>query len=521
MNSLDKDTPEKDDSKKDKGINEQDSSKSTISSKVEGENNDAITIGGNVSESNVKIIDKSVKVNVTGENLTANFLKIGRDATNSPVTIGDNNIVVNVNDSFDVQALAEYGRFFVIGLCFYHGLSVPNFSSVLDVTRKYLSQKIGKGNKINFPSRHPDVKTIEEFDSERLAVTIKFSLEEGVSVGNVLTNIVKRDYIPELFDYMNILDEVVKTQPHSWEIRWRSAVGLGEISELDVREAFYRLINAWAQDERTYVRVTVGYYFYYILSEDSSLPEGAQKFLLEMLEKWAAPKGFKDSNWRYKWTVAAICEKIGHLKNNQAQGLATKYLEQVAGINHIRIADAVVHALVDWSIKEKFAQVFDLLVHWAESGSAGDGKEDNPFEIRCIVALIAFSVIVETHYEILSEENNKQESIFPIDVLRHIWEKRNKKENLWNGIVSIGVRYFDFKMGHYFFEMIEKWTEIVKDTDFLTQFVSDWLKEIYNIKRPKHLENRLKNVWSKSKNKTLVSISKMTQEKLRAAYIGE
>ncbi len=523
MNPLDKDRLEKDnenlekpqvdDSKKEKDV-EEEVSKGGASVKVDGKDNSTIGVGGDFINSFIDMAKKE-EHHYNVEKLNAPNLSAG-SLSNSNAVIGNGNIVINVNDNLDSQALAEYGRFFVIGLCFYHGLSVPDFLSVLDATKKYLSQKIGKGNKINFPSRHPDVKTLEEFDSERLSVTIKFLLEDGVSVGDIFTKVVKKDYVPELFNYATILSEIVETQPNNWEMRWRSAVGLGQISELDVRYVFNKLINVWAQDERAFVRATVGYYFYYILSGDAALPEGAQKFLLEMLEKWATPKDFKESKWKYKWTVAAICEKIAHLKNEQAQILANKYLELVAGINHVRVADSVVHALVDWSIKQKFPQVFRLLVSWAESGSAGDKDEDNPYEIRCIVALVAFSAIVEVNYDLLNDKDNQREFIFPVDVLRTIWENQSDKENFWLGMVSIGVRYFDFKMGHYFFDMLESWTEIVSDKEFLADFVSSWLKAIYFDAHSKtHLENRLKNVWAKSKNKTLKSIAQLTQEKIK------
>ncbi len=510
------DNPQVDDSKtKEKDVKEEDLHKSGLNVKVDGKDNSTVGVGGNFINSVIDMTKKE-EYHYNAENFNAPNFNAG-NLSNSNAVIGNGNIVISVTDSLDSQALAEYGRFFVIGLCFYHGLSVSDFLSVLDVTKKYLSQKIGKGHKLNFPSRHPDVETHEEFDAERLSVTIKFKLKDGVSVGDIFTKVVKKEYVPELFNYTSILSETVETQPNNWELRWRSAVGLGQISELDVRYVFNKLINVWAQDERAFVRATVGYYFYYILSGDANLPDGAQKFLLEMLEKWATPKDFKENNWKYKWTVAAICEKIAHLKNEQAQMLANKYLEQVAGINHVRVADSVVHALVDWSIKQKFPQVFKLLVRWIESGSAGDDKkEENPFEIRCIVALVAFSVIVETNYELINDEGNKQENIFPVDVLKGVWEKRTKKENLWNGVVSIGIRYFDFKLGHYFFEMIENWTKIAPDKEFLVEFVSSWLKEIYlNVHSKTHLENRLKNVWAKSSNKTLKSIAQLAQEKIK------
>src|SRR5690606_7750088 len=156
------------------------------------------------------------------------------------------------------------------------------------------------------------IKTLEAYDSERMSVTISLDLGNDIKVGNVVDE-VKKEYAVELINYTSILNEIVKTQPYNWEIRWRSALCLGKITEIDVRYVLDNLINTWAQDERAYVRVTVGYYFYYILSGDADLPEGVQKFLLEKIEEWAN----KDSHWKYKWTVAVICEKIGHLENDQ------------------------------------------------------------------------------------------------------------------------------------------------------------------------------------------------------------
>lgn len=520
MNSTDKNDPEKsskeneepqnDDSKKEKKAKEKDSDKNTVSTKIEGKGHKIINIAGDAKESNVEI-HEHIHYHVSSENVDADR-KMKDDISQKK----RRKIPKSKNSKEEqwFEDLDEYGKYYILAVCFYYGLKVSDFREVLQRVKNSLSSEAKK----NFSYNHSDIDVIEKFDKERLAVTIKFSDDEKV---DRILKLIQERYSYLLFNFVPILKDIVETQPQNWELRWRTSIALGQISEIDTPYVYKNIVEQWAEDERAYVRVVVGYYFYYILSGAAFLPDGSRKYLLDNFERWASPKNFKDNLWKYKWTVAATAEKIGHLESDQAQTLANKYLEQVAGINHIRVADAVVHALVDWSIKQKFVDVFKLLVRWAESGSAGNSKEENPFEIRCIVALIGFSVITETHYEILSDENNKQENIYPVDVLRSIWEKRSKKENLWNGLISMGVRYFDFKMGNYFFEMIEGWTKLVTDADLLIQFVSDWLKEIYLIMRPKHLENRLKNVWSKSKNRTLVSIAQMTQEKIMNSSKGE
>ncbi|MBK9781262.1 MAG: hypothetical protein IPP55_14605 [Anaerolineales bacterium] len=506
MNSLDKnaaennkenETIQNDDSNKEKDFKEQDSDKSTISSKTEGENNKTYIIGrdGKVEE------HTHIHYHFNDEDR-----KMKDDVLQKKVRKTSKSKSSKEEQWF--EDLDEYGKYYILAVCFYYGLKASDFREVLQKVRNYLSPDAKK----TFSYSHSSIDIVEKYDENKLAVTVKLADDESV---DRILKIIQEKHSYLLFNFVPVLREVVETQPQNWDLRWRSAIALCHISEIDTPFVYKNIIEQWAKDARAYVRIGVGYYFYYILSGAAHIQEGSKKYLLDNLDKLASLKNFNKDFWEYKWTVAAASEKIGLLEDEVAGSLANKYLEQVAGINHIRVADAVVHALVDWSIKQKFPHVFNILVRWAESGSAGDGKEDNPFEIRCIVALIAFGVITETHYEILSDGNKRQESIFPVDILKNIWGKRTKKENLWNGIITIGVRYFDFKMGNYFFEMIENWTEIVSDTDFLIQFVSDWLKEIHIIKHPKHLENRLKNVWSKSKNKKLVSIAEMTHEKIK------
>lgn len=449
-------------------------------------------------------------------------INIEGNVSNSNLVIGDKNIVTESlgvaqadEDSFHKWffSLDEYGKYYAVAVSFYHGLRVADFLVIPPIIKNYLLKTGEIEKKKDAPSRHPLVDTIEVKDPDKRALIIKFPLEN--TAGEIL-ELVMLKYSQILFDFLLIINEVVEKNPENWELRWRSAVALGQISEIDAERVFNKVVTHWAVDDKAYVRATVGYYYYYVLNKDSSASEETRSYITGEFERWAKPNNFKDDLWKYKWTVAATCEKIGLLESEYTENLANKYLEQVAGINHVRVADSVIHALIDWSIKQKFPQAFKLLVHWAESGSAGDKNEDNPFEIRCIVALIAFSAVVEVNYDLLNNKDNKQDNIFPVDVLKSILEKQTKKENLWSGIVSIGVRYFDFKMGHYFFDMVENWAKIVPDKEFLIEFVSNWLKEIYfNLRSKTRLENRLKNVWVKSKNKTLVSIAQLTQEKIK------
>lgn len=427
---------------------------------------------------------------------------------------------VNINDNLPAWFLSldEYGKYYALAICFYYGLGLSDFFSVITIIKKHLLKTGVVEKTTSTPLRHPKIDTSEQFDTKRIAKTIKFS--NNNTAGEILA-LAKSEYSALLFSYIPILNEIAESHPNNWELRWRSAAALGQISELDVTYIYRTVINNWINHEKAYMRATVGYYYLYLLDPKNTLIVEAKDFLLKQLDWMSTSKDFTESHWRYKWTTAAICEKIGLLENEDAARLSKQYLEKVAGINHLRVADSVVHALVEWSVKEKFPDAFGLIVNWVEGGSAGSLNEDDPYQIRCIVGLLAFRAVVEINYEFLNEGQDKQDVVFPVDVLKVIWENRLNGKNLWNGAVAIGIRYFEFKnrnlqLGHYFFDMLESWTEIIPDKDFLVEFISAWLEDISHNPRSKtHLQNRLKNVWAKSKNKTLYKISQITLQKIK------
>lgn len=450
----------------------------------------------------------------------------GRDVVQNFYLYGSENLnlnslpnrIVNIDEDLPkwFSSLDEYGKFYALAVCFYQGVKSSDFLKIPPIIKSHLIKSGEIEKKKEAPSRNPSVKTMEVRDPDKHALVIKFPKD---STSGEILFLVMKNYASLLFSFIPVLNEIVQSSPENWELRWRSSVALGQISELDVDHILENVISKWVDDEKAYVRATVGYYYYYIFSlnkEDNPAFKEIWSYALKTFERWANPKNFDDKYWRYKWTTAAICEKVGLLEDAAAETFAKQYIEKIAGINHIRVADSVIHALVEWSIKQKFQQVFKLLVSWVESGSAGDQDENSPYKIRCIVALVAFNAIIEVNYDLFNDKDNEQESISPVDVLRIVWENRFGEENYWNGMVSIGVRNFNFRMSHYFFDMLESWTEIISDKEFLADFISSWLKDIYfNVRSKTYLENRLKNIWAKSKNKTLKSIAQLTQEKLK------
>jgi len=412
--------------------------------------------------------------------------------------------------------LDEYGKFYALAVCFYHGVKSSDFLKIPPIIKNHLV-KIGEiEKKKEAPSRHPLVETVEVKDPDKHVLVIKYPKD---SMSAEILSLVMQKYASLLFGFLPVLNDVVQSNPENWELRWRSAVALGRISELDTEHVLDNIISDWVDDEKAYVRATVGYYYYYLFSlskENPSVFAEIWPHALKAFDRWARPDNFNDKYWRYKWTSAAICEKVGLLEDGEAEKFAMQHIEKIAGIDHVRIADAVVHMLIEWSVKEKFPQVLDILIGWAESGSAGSQNDDNPYEIRCFVALFAFSGIIEINYDLLNDEE-KQENITPVNVFKVIQDNQSNGVNLWNGLISIGIRYFEFGMGNYLFDMIEMWADSIKDETLFITFVSGWFAEIYfNIKSRVHIENRMK-WWLKSSNKKLKSTADLTLRKIGKA----
>jgi len=351
------------------------------------------------------------------------------------------------------------------------------------------------------------IKVIEIYDSDKGARVYKFG---KVGDSEMLLNLIRERYSRLLFKFVPIIKKVIDENPSNPEIRVFAAYALGEIAKLDIRYVLKEAIEPLAQHENSSSRATVGYFFAYLFISQEKIAKEIQNYLREVLSRWIYSGG-----WRLKWAAASICEQLGLFGNNEVKQLAKESLEKLASIDDIRVANSVIHALVSWSLKKQLLDSLNLIRKWCEQGSAGRNDQFNPHQVRCVVGIWAFGAIVIRNSELLGK-NSVNDYVQPIELTKTVLEYRKTPDDLLPMMTTVAVRSFEYQMGNYFFIMLEKWADIAPDSNALQTLIPIWLRKIYanlpvNSLHRRHIENRIHNVWLKSKNPKLLAIAKSMQ----------
>jgi hypothetical protein len=417
----------------------------------------------------------------------------------------------NLEDCFNELDL--YDKYYFITLSFFEGISITEFDHIFEIIRDLLFDELYEQKEqinrlyMSLPTI-PGLEVIEHFDADRSARVYKFKQPDG---GQTLLNFVKERHSKLLYKFVTAIKKVVEQYPHTPEIRVLAAYALGEIARLDVDYVYESAIKPFADSKHDGIRATVGYFFAYLFVSPVQDGINLKKYLRNTLTQWT-----NSGNWHYKWSAASVCEQLGlFAEDAHDQTLAREALEKLAGTDDIRVANAVIHALVGWSLKKEFVVSLELINKWAEQGSAGRNDQFNPHQVRCIVGIWAFWAIVIRNSELLIKKIT-HESIHPLDIAETILKSRKTPKDLLPMITTVAIRSFEFQMGNYFFEGLEKWVGITQNNKEVQTLVPIWLRRIYanlpeNSLHRRHMENRIANIWLKSKNSQMLAIAKAMQ----------
>ena len=413
----------------------------------------------------------------------------------------------------DVESFSEldlFARARLLTVCFFEGMNVTDFDNVFEIIRIELFDDAYNEDELferlyEHPRTIPGLDLIEVYDDEKSAKVYQF---KELGSGKMLIELVKKEHSKLAFRFVTALVEVIKSYTFSPEIRVRAAYALAEIAEIDVRYVYKTAIKKMAESQDDRIRATVSYFFAYLLINPDQSNSSIQNYLYGVITDWA-----DSSRWNLQWSAASVCEQLGIFsETEQTQIFAQNTLKKLSSVDNIRVANSVIHALVGWSLKQKPFAPFILIREWVEEGSGGHRARFNPYQVRCVVGIWSFWALVIRNSELLSK-SVKNDFVQPLDIAKIAEDNQGTDRDLLPIMVAVGTRSFEFKMGNHFFSQLEKWIDVLPDNASLQAIIPVLLRRIYATLPPqslhqRHLENRIVNVWLKSKNSALRSAAK-------------
>jgi hypothetical protein len=242
-----------------------------------------------------------------------------------------------------------------------------------------------------------------------------------------------RALLIELLDGLRRLGE----HPY-WAIRSRAGAAVAEIAKLDFHRTRRQTLEPWARDERAYVRAVVGYTASALYRDDVCAGE-----IRKLLQEWGDP-ATQGLSWRYRWTAASAYKQVGLSHPD----LALEDLQLVAHNGDIRIANAVIYALVVMSLEGHLSRVLSALKKWVEH------KEN----VVCLTSVLAFFTLATGYIGIARERvgGELDEEAEDIDDLLTLLEEEPSIQSL---VVSVMIRAFEYKLWRQAFQVFEGWVQ--------------------------------------------------------------
>lgn len=389
--------------------------------------------------------------------------------------------------------LSSREKYFVIMLSLFEGVKWTDFWEIYQALLEAKNLLINEDDKQgNFWFEQTDEELINRaeahiiWDDDLSGEVIEFT---NVNDAAVILALMRRSYRPRLIE---LLPSLGKLGEHSdLEIRARAAYAVAEIAKLDFDRVRRRVLEVWARDDRAYVRAVAGYTISRLL-EDSAYADVVNK----MLDSWSDPQ--QKRNWKYRWAAAAAYKQVGLDKPEDAlTGLRT-----VARNDDIRVADAIIYALLVISFEEHLDQVLNALREWLNE----DEKKQDKLNVVPLVGTLAFLTLgnVYTGLAELEPEDGKKEDdqvlmLFAADV-----------DKSWRAValsaLSCSLKYH---LTDAVFNVFKGWAKQTEDNHMhlatLRDLIADWYMELWYRQHQIGMTstwNRLKR-WSRDKDATV------------------
>jgi hypothetical protein len=388
-------------------------------------------------------------------------------------------------------------RLFAITLSLFNGLRYAYVKSIYDtILEKLNKEEEGETEELakyisRFPGPENDlinkIKAEIKYSAKDLEETVQFKESEYETL---VFDLMCRRHRDILFDLLPILKEIVENSRYLI-VRFYAALAVAKIGKLDFWWVRSNVLGPWANDQRDYVRATVGYSLAYLAQDKGSRP-----IVEDLLAEWADPK-WRESmeRWRYRWTVASVCKEIGMIKEGWAIEWAYRGLKEVAGFDDNRIADSVIHTLIFLGLQGQLPNVLATLKGWIEEGGDKRNKKVEAPQVRCVVAILAFINLTKLYIELMSDGKEKVVQTGPQvdDLFQIIRQSKAENGSVWQLVVTVGVQSFEYperRLYDAFFDLIARWTKYATDDLPLQGIIVDLLVEIYSqikLSRKRHI----------------------------------
>ena len=399
-------------------------------------------------------------------------------------------------------------KYFAIALSFFNGLKWADFWDIYQailISRDLLVDEDDKKDAWLFGQTDQELMDKARAHIVRkeddAAEVIEFK-EEGYP--GVILDMLRTKYRPRLVD---LLPGLGKLGEHSyWEIRARAAYAVAEIGKLDFHRTRSQVLEVWAKDERPYVRAAVGYTASRLIQDGVADAE-----VRKMLNEWGDPQ--ENRNWKFRWAAAAAYKQIG-LGNPD---IALPGLKLVARNDDIRVADAVIYALLVISFDDKLEAVLSALKEWLGEDS-GSKAEPN---IVPLVSTLAFLTLGNAYTDLAAHvpdngEERKDDAFLALLTA--------DTEGTWRTVVVAALsKALKYRLTDEAFDILKGWARQVQDQDndvrlaVVRDMIADWYMVLWQDRHQIGMTgtlNRLKR-WTRDKDEAVKKTAQVTMTEIR------
>jgi len=395
------------------------------------------------------------------------------------------------------RELSVTTKHFVLTLCLFSEMRQPDFWKLYESMMDYRQIEY-RDEEGEWLFRQSTVELLES------------AMARSVSVENIVGRRIvfkKRSYQARVLDLLRdeyprrlleLLPWLYNLGQERWEIRSRAAEAVAEIGKIDFAYIRRKVLEKWANDQRHYVRAVIGYTVSKLLRD-----QVAQDQVRKMLNEWGDPKEHR--GWKFRWAAAAAYKQIGL----EDADLALNGLKEVARNDDIRIADAVIYALLVISFDDKLKTVLDALGAWLEEDE-GSKKESN---VVPLVATLAFLTLGNAYTSQAEREpddgKDPEEDEFLILLAA---------DGTWRSVVlSALAKTLKYNLTDEAFDVLKGWARQTGDDDdrlsTLCDLIADWYMGLWHDGHQIGMVstlNRLKR-WNQDGNRAVKRVARVAK----------
>jgi hypothetical protein len=366
----------------------------------------------------------------------------------------------------DLSTVRE--KYFAITLSLFNGLKWADlwdiYQSILEASG-ILEEETKKSNRE--PFSQTDQELVEKARArivrkdDQAAEVVEFKNDDYAAV---VVELMRCQYRPRLVELLPGLGSL-GTHPY-WEIRARAAYAVAEIAKMDFYRARRQVLENWAQDNRAYVRAAVGYTATRLI-EDGIADAEAQK----MLNEWGDPQA--NRGWKFRWTAAAAYKQIG-LEDAE---LALNSLKEIARNDDIRVADAVIYALLVISFNDKLKTVLTTLGDWLDEAKEPEEKAN----VVPLVATLAFLTLGSAYTSQAEREPDDGEETEEDKFLLLL---TTDTDGLWHSVVLSALsKTVTYNLTDEAFGVLKGWARQTngrnEQSSTLRDLIADWYMKMW------------------------------------------